>query len=223
MFSFLQKISLQTRLFLLTVFALLALLIAVISAFRTAQTSAVFAERQTEINVNSAVRELARDARDIGNPPKEFDKDGRLLPHLRDIYSRYNDDFSRTTAIAMRRFENVSAGFCNKNGQPLGFVSANQTAIDEMQIAENICREFLSDDDFSSKKITLENTNFYTASNDDAYALVTLANGKVYKHEFYFGSTYLSQSSRSLRLGAEVVSFKVFDTMGKESTLGIRP
>ncbi len=70
---------------------------------------------------------------------------------------------------------------------------------------------------------TKTKTNFYKASNQDAYAMVTLANGKVYKHEFYFGSTYLSQSSRSLKLGTQVVSFKVFDFMGKERPLAIKP
>jgi len=70
---------------------------------------------------------------------------------------------------------------------------------------------------------TKTNTKFYKANNDDAYAMVTLANGKVFKHEFYFGSTYLSQSSRSLRLGAQVVSFKVFDSMGMERILAIKP
>jgi hypothetical protein len=56
---------------------------------------------------------------------------------------------------------------------------------------------------------------YYRAGKDDAYALVTLSNGKVFKHEFYFGSTYLSQSSRTLRLDLPVVSFVVFDSKGK--------
>ena len=57
---------------------------------------------------------------------------------------------------------------------------------------------------------------FYKASNDDSYAMVTLKSGKVYKQEFYFGSGYLSQPSRSFKLGSQIVSFKVFDAMGKE-------
>ena len=57
---------------------------------------------------------------------------------------------------------------------------------------------------------------FYKANNSDAYAMVTLKSRKVYKHEFYFGSTYLSQSSRSFKLGSQIISFRVFDSMGKE-------
>ena len=168
MFSYLQKISLRTRLLLLTAFALVALLIAVLSAFRTAQTSVTFAERQIEINVNSAVRELSREVSEIGKPPKEFDKEGKLLPHLRDIYSRYADDYSRTTAIALRRFENISGGFCDKNSELQGFVSANDNTI-EKQIAVDICRNFSPDADFASNKIKVESTNFYTATNSISF------------------------------------------------------
>ena len=65
---------------------------------------------------------------------------------------------------------------------------------------------------YSTKAIN----KYYKAKSDDAYALVKLKSGKVYKHEFYFGSTYLSQSSRSFKLGSQIVSFRVFDSMGKE-------
>lgn len=164
MLALIGKISLRTRLFLLTVFALTALLIAVLSAFRTAQMSATFAERQTEISVNAAGRELAREAPEIGKLPNQFDKEGRLLPHLRDIYSRYTDEPSRTTAIALHRFENVSGGFCTNRGEPVGFISANQTAIDERQLASNICRNTVTDPDFISKKINVENVYFYTVT-----------------------------------------------------------
>lgn len=163
MFSFLQKISLRTRLSFMTAFALIALLIAVISAFRTAQMSAAFAQRQTEANVSAAVRELMRDVRDIGNQPNQFDRDGRLLPHLRDIYSRYSDDISRTTAISLRRFENVSGGFCDKNGVPQGFISANES-LNEKSLAENLCREILANTDFTQKTTDAAGQNFYVVT-----------------------------------------------------------
>ena len=63
---------------------------------------------------------------------------------------------------------------------------------------------------------TKSKEKFYKASNDDAYAMVTLKSGKVYKQEFYFGSTYLSQSSRSIKLGSQIISLKVFNSNGKE-------
>lgn len=60
---------------------------------------------------------------------------------------------------------------------------------------------------------------YYTATHDDAYALVTLSEGKVFKHEFYYGSTYLSQSSRSLRLQPGFISIDVFDSKGNRKPI----
>jgi len=58
--------------------------------------------------------------------------------------------------------------------------------------------------------------NYFHAAQDDAYALVKLKNGKTFKHEFYFGSTYLSQSSRSLKLTNDIVSLQVYNSSGKQ-------
>jgi hypothetical protein len=55
----------------------------------------------------------------------------------------------------------------------------------------------------------------YLPDPDDAYALVTLANGKIFKHEFYYGSTYLSQSSRALRYSESVVKIEVYNFKGE--------
>ena len=58
----------------------------------------------------------------------------------------------------------------------------------------------------------------YQPHSDDAYALVTLANGKTFKHEFYYGSTYLSQSSRALRYSGNVVRIEVYNFKGVRTT-----
>ena len=55
----------------------------------------------------------------------------------------------------------------------------------------------------------------YQPHSDDAFALVTLANGKTFKHEFYYGSTYLSQSSRALRYTENVVRIEVYNFRGE--------
>jgi len=57
---------------------------------------------------------------------------------------------------------------------------------------------------------------YFNASPDDSYALVKLKNGKTRRHEFYFGSTYLSQSSRSLKLSNEIEGFEVYSFSGKK-------
>ncbi|MBL7872297.1 MAG: VCBS repeat-containing protein [Cyclobacteriaceae bacterium] len=51
-------------------------------------------------------------------------------------------------------------------------------------------------------------------NNDDVYALLTLQDGSIFKQEFYFGSTYLSQSSRQLLIPSNVVSLKIFNNKG---------
>ena len=62
---------------------------------------------------------------------------------------------------------------------------------------------------------TKAKANVFKPAKEDAYALVTLADGKSYKHEFYYGSAYLSQSSRAMALPQNAVSIKVFDFRGK--------
>jgi len=56
---------------------------------------------------------------------------------------------------------------------------------------------------------------YFRAKDYDAYALVKLKNGETYKHEFYYGSTYLSQSSRSLRITDDILAISVYDFAGK--------
>jgi len=63
----------------------------------------------------------------------------------------------------------------------------------------------------------------YRAQPQDAYAIVTLKNGKTFKHEFYYGSTYLSQSSRSLRYTSDVKNLTVVDFKGAERALSSSP
>lgn len=49
---------------------------------------------------------------------------------------------------------------------------------------------------------------------DDAYAILDLGNGKKRREEFYYGSSFLSQSARRLWLGKEVRSGMIFNTKG---------
>jgi hypothetical protein len=57
---------------------------------------------------------------------------------------------------------------------------------------------------------------------NDSYAIVTLQDGRNYKSEFYYGSSYLSQSDRSLLLPASAVSIKVFNLEGKSKVIQLR-
>ena len=57
----------------------------------------------------------------------------------------------------------------------------------------------------------------------DVYALLTLANGATQRRELYYGSTYLSQSSRHLRVPSGVVKAVVYDSRGQSRTLPLAP
>lgn len=155
----LSKISLRTRLIILTALALTALLIAMLSAYRTAQMSASFSERRAEINVQSAARELVRESENIGNLP--VDKKGNLPPHVREVTRRFTDDFSRSTALALDRFKEVSGGFCGNDGDVAGFVAGNND-FSNFPAAE-VCRAFSGANDLQTQTIQSNGGAFYAA------------------------------------------------------------
>jgi hypothetical protein len=57
----------------------------------------------------------------------------------------------------------------------------------------------------------------------DTYATLTFADGTNRREELYYGSTYLSQSSRYLRLGPRVVKAVVHNSRGESRTLALSP
>jgi enediyne biosynthesis protein E4 len=68
---------------------------------------------------------------------------------------------------------------------------------------------------------TSESRKIYVTNPEDAFALITLKNGKTYKHEFYYGTTYLSHSSRSL-LYAEASKIDVVNFKGEHKEIVIQ-
>jgi len=63
--------------------------------------------------------------------------------------------------------------------------------------------------------VTRNQSNYYAAAPGDAYALITLKDGRQRKHEFYFGSTYLSNSSRVVKIPAGAKDIRIVDLEGK--------
>lgn len=53
----------------------------------------------------------------------------------------------------------------------------------------------------------------------DAYAILTTRNGMKCRQEFYYGSTYLSQSSRQLTITANVKSVDIYNNSGNKRTI----
>ena len=52
----------------------------------------------------------------------------------------------------------------------------------------------------------------------DAYAVITLADGKKRRQELHYGSTYLSQSSRYLKAAGKAQQAVIYDASGRSRT-----
>lgn len=150
------------RLFLLTAISIIALLIAILSAWRTAQMSETFIYRQSESNVSAAVRELLRENRDFPNGRNDSlanEKEKKLLPHEREIFSRYDEPFARSAAIVLHRFPETAGGFCTTGGNIQEFVVAENFGVNftaqERESMANVCRQIQTTQDFKLQKINV--------------------------------------------------------------------
>lgn len=141
-------------------------MIALLSAYRTAQTSEAFARRQAEASVGSAVRELLREARDYPNgrtDVSDFPAVGKqknlLPPHERDAYGRYQEPFARSAAIALHRSPETAGGFCTASGQIQNLVAADNfganLSAQEREAAEKLCGQIKASPDFTARQITV--------------------------------------------------------------------
>jgi hypothetical protein len=57
--------------------------------------------------------------------------------------------------------------------------------------------------------------SFLKIPDDAQWIEITMRNGSTRKHEIYYGSSYLSQSSRSLALTPEMISLRIFNSVGQ--------
>ena len=93
----------------------------------------------------------------------------------------------------------ASIAYLSKNdGSDLILVGSNNSSLKTFKVnLSNI-----------SKQITLLPT--------DAYAIMTENDNKKHKQEFYFGNTYLSQSSRRINVSTKVKSVEIVSVDGKK-------
>jgi hypothetical protein len=69
---------------------------------------------------------------------------------------------------------------------------------------------------FSSNE---QNQNSFSPTNGDSYAMMMKKDGKKERVEFYYGSGYLSQSSRKLTIADVITAFTVYDSKGKSKKI----
>lgn len=124
------------RLLLITAFAFLALLVAVLSAYRMAQTSAFYLQRQAQTSLGAVLREMENGTKNAEN----FDRNRRIPPHIRKAFENYSDKETRATAIALRGEREVSAGFCAADGAAQGAIYNQTFSADESPYIQNICK-----------------------------------------------------------------------------------
>ena len=194
-----SKISLRTRLLLMTALAFLALSIAVLSAYRTAQTSAYYAERQASASVAAAAREFSRGIKDA----EVFGKDRKMLPHIREAFEKYADENQRSTAIALGAERETSAGLCSEKGEIIGAIYNQNFSADESPYIQNICKN-LSDNDlrryeFSGSTLFIETVKIDDSKNNivGAFAARSVGKSGIFADRFNF----LTQGFLLLSLG----------------------
>ena len=73
---------------------------------------------------------------------------------------------------------------------------------------------------FAPRAETLPAERTITLEPMDAWAELTLTDGTTRRQEFYYGSTYLSQSSRTLVLGEAVTSVAIYNFAGEKRVVG---
>ena len=129
--------------------------------------SQTFAQRQAERDVSAVVRELARDAANDERAEKPKAKIRPMPPHEAEIYRRFADQPTRSVALALHAHTEVSGGFCNQNGEPQAFISADSNSSDfsvnERQTADAACRQTTTND-FQTREINIGGEMFFVAS-----------------------------------------------------------
>ncbi|MCP9495650.1 MAG: ATP-binding protein [Pyrinomonadaceae bacterium MAG19_C2-C3] len=139
--------SLRIRLWLLTAFAVGALIACMFVAWRLARTTETFTLRQAEASLRVATANLASR---VLNTPAESDivtappvsrppqppramrpkQPSPMLPHEREIFARYPDALRRTTALALHRTPEVAGGLVRADGELAGVVTPFKVAAD---------------------------------------------------------------------------------------------
>lgn len=130
MLDAIRKMSLRTRLAMLAAFAVVALLVALLVAWRLARVTETFALRQADSSLHAAARDLVRElyahpagyqtieeAAPLERPATPHGKGGveprerPMPPHVKTLFAAYADPLARLTAITLHRFPDAAGGF----------------------------------------------------------------------------------------------------------------
>lgn len=112
-------------------------------------------------------------------------------------------------------------GFRNIEVDKSGFNTPGDARGIAQLLSDNGMDFLVGNNDNKLQRFTLEtNLNTMILDPNDIYALIKMRNGKVFKREFYFGSGYLSQSSRMFQYPKDAISVSVYNSIrGKRDIL----
>ena len=112
-------------------------------------------------------------------------------------------------------------GFRNIEVDKSGFNTPGDARGIAQLLSDNGMDFLVGNNDNKLQRFTLETSlNTMILDPNDIYALIKMRNGKVFKREFYFGSGYLSQSSRMFQYPKDAISVSVYNsTRGKRDIL----
>ncbi len=111
--------------------------------------------------------------------------------------------------------QSVSKGDGRGNFQPLGgldtgfYLDGDAKGMVSLQAANGDALLLIGNNSGPVKIFTTKDKPGIQIEKEDVYALIKLKNGGSYKQEFYYGSSYLSQSTRKLEVPDDAVSIKI--------------
>ncbi|MEO8712029.1 MAG: VCBS repeat-containing protein, partial [Parafilimonas sp.] len=152
----------------------------------------------------------------------DFDGDGNL-----DVVINGND---YGTEVATGRYDGLNGLMMKGNGDgnftPLSimqsgiFIPGNGKSLVQLRNNKNECLLAAAENRGPLRIFKLKKSvNYLPVKPDDQYAIIQLKNGKQRREEFYYGASYLSQSSRFLNADASVKSVKIFNSKGESRTI----
>ncbi len=148
----------------------------------------------------------------------DFDGDGNL-----DVLINGND---YSTEVSIGRHDALNGLLLKGDGKgafiPLSilqsgiYIPGNGRALVKLRSAKEGYRVAASQHMDSLKVFELRRkTIAIPIQTDDVYALIKYANGAIEKKEFYYGTSFLSQSGRFLTVNEKVISVEITDSNGK--------
>ena len=192
---------------------------------------------KSETFASSYIENLGNGKFNIKELPKEVQMAPLFGMSIEDVNEDGNLDVmlvgnSFATEVAIGKYDAFKGGvllgdgkgnFKTKHSKETGFfVDTDAKGISKLQTGKDETLYLVSSNSdvlkvFSYKKNKSKKTISFLP--EDVYVLLKDKDGSTVKQELYYGSTYLSQSSRTLIIGENVISVEVFNSKGKGRTL----